>query len=159
MDYLTLKKCCKNERWKPYPTHSAYIVSTCGRVWTTFRSRLVNTFLNTDGYPRMVMASGRCGHGKNKDIYRLVLETFVSPKPAGKEARHLDNVRTNHHLSNLIWATHAENMADQVKFGTSTQGIKHPMVKLTEAEVLEMRRLRKEGMPPQRDRGLVWSKC
>ena len=44
--------------------------------------------------------------------------------------------------SNLAWGTHIENSADMVRHGRSTRGEKHPMVKLTNAQVAEIRAVR-----------------
>lgn len=52
---------------------------------------------------------------------------------------HLGCVNPKH----LRWATHQENMADQLEHGTRVRGEKHGMAKLTTSDVLEIRRLAK----------------
>ena len=69
----------------------------------------------------------------------LVLNTFVGPKPSGFVARHLDGDMTNNILNNLRWGTHQENADDRVAHGRSGRGEAHPLSKLTEAQVLEIR--------------------
>lgn len=52
-------------------------------------------------------------------IHRLVLETFIGPKPRDRETRHLDGNPHNNRLDNLIYGTHLENMRDKVIQGGS----------------------------------------
>lgn len=61
----------------------------------------------------------RHGKGKTEYIHTLVLTAFVGPCPPGLECRHLDGNPRNNNLDNLCWGTHAENMADSVRHGTS----------------------------------------
>ena len=49
--------------------------------------------------------------------HHLVLEAFVGPQPDGMETRHLNNVRNDNRLSNLLWGTSSENNYDIVKAG------------------------------------------
>ena len=41
----------------------------------------------------------------------------------------------------LRWATHSENQMDRVAHGTTIRGSRHPLAKLTESDVREIRRL------------------
>ena len=71
-------------------------------------------------------------------IHRLVLETYVSQRPRDMECRHLNNNPTDNRLENLRWGTKKENQHDRVENGTSMEGIKHPLVKLTEQQVRQI---------------------
>ncbi|WP_435018564.1 HNH endonuclease [Tundrisphaera sp. TA3] len=77
-------------------------------------------------------------------IHRLVLEAFVGPGPAGKIACHRDGDRLNNDILNLYWGTHQTNSDDAVKHGTKARG-EALKAKLTEADVIEIRRLRADG--------------
>lgn len=57
------------------------------------------------------------GRNQVRFIHRLVLETFVCPRPSEMECRHKDGRHENNHLCNLIWGTRAENVADMFKHG------------------------------------------
>jgi hypothetical protein len=75
----------------------------------------------------------------------LILEAFVGPCPDGLRCLHADGNSTNNTLANLRWGTAAENSADSVRHGTSNRGERHPLAKLTEWDVREIRRKRAEG--------------
>ncbi len=74
-------------------------------------------------------------------VSHAVLFAFVGPCPPDKtEARHRNGVRTDNRVENLSWATHAENLADQIEHGTRPRGEDKPQAKLTEADVRAIRR-------------------
>ena len=81
-------------------------------------------------------------NGKQRlfQVHRLVLSLFVGPCPEGMECCHNDGDRTNNRVENLRWDTHRNNIADKRRHGTHQAGSKHGMAKLTEAQVLEIRR-------------------
>jgi hypothetical protein len=88
-----------------------------------------------------------CVDGKRSQTYihHLILTTFVGPMPEGLEACHGDGDPANNSLSNLRWGTRASNAADRVEHGTATIGAQHPMARLTEQDVLALRRRHAEG--------------
>lgn len=77
-------------------------------------------------------------------LHRLMALTFI-PNPEGKpHVAHGDNNGLNNPAWNLRWATHKENMADKFIHGTSGRGETSPKAKLSDAEVLRIRELKKE---------------
>lgn len=82
-----------------------------------------------------------------KDVHvpRLVLLSFVGDPPPGCECAHLDGDPRNNRLSNLAWVTHAVNMSHQVAHGTRRAGSRHAQAKLTDADVIQIRRRVGEG--------------
>lgn len=71
---------------------------------------------------------------------------FVGPVD-GKEVHHKDNDRTNNHLDNLEWVTHHENIQHGFLTGEMKRHGEHnPRSFLTEADVLEIRRLFASGV-------------
>jgi hypothetical protein len=74
-------------------------------------------------------------------VHHAVLLAWVGPRPEGMEGRHIDGDITNNAASNLAWSTHVENIADKEAHGTMLRGAGVGTSKLTEADVLAMRRL------------------
>lgn len=81
-----------------------------------------------------------------KSAHRVSYEMNVDPIPKGMVVRHLCNnpncVRPDH----LMVGTRAENAADRVRSGRQAVGIDSGHSKITEDQVIEMRRLYKEGV-------------
>lgn len=58
------------------------------------------------------------GKGRALRLHREILSASVGPCPSGQECRHLNGDRLDNRAKNLVWGTHAENMADAVRHGT-----------------------------------------
>lgn len=118
-----------NEEWRPILSHSGYEVSNLGRVRSVDRvihridghqSRIAGVVLTPN-------AKCRTGHlwvsllrnsvRTRRYVHQLVLEAFVSPRPPGCVARHLDDNPSNNSLENLAWGTPSENSFDRVRNG------------------------------------------
>jgi hypothetical protein len=72
-------------------------------------------------------------------VHRLVLEACVGPCPPGMEGTHINGDRRDNRLDNLRWATHAENIQDKDRHGTTVRGSGMPNAKLTESDVVTIR--------------------
>lgn len=81
-----------------------------------------------------------------KYIHLLVLRTFVGPCPDGMEGCHNDGNPENCAVSNLRWDSHRNNMQDRYKHGTDPTGVRNPSAILNESQVLEIRKLYRNGM-------------
>ncbi len=78
-------------------------------------------------------------------VHRLVLEAFVGPCPEGMQCRHDNGNPHDNRLENLQWGTPLDNMKDKIRHGTMPRGSTHWKTKITEQDVLEIRRLCAEG--------------
>ncbi len=87
-----------------------------GSLHYTQRERVLKYQVSTNGYPMVNLTSGISGIFC---IHYLVLITFVGPKPDDYQCRHLDGVRTNNLVNNLLWGTVQENADDRKKHGTN----------------------------------------
>jgi hypothetical protein len=138
------------EEWISVPSYEGlYDVSNLGRVRSLrFRRKFADTLrenplimkgsINSNGYAQVQLSndSGK----KTVLVQKLVLTAFVGPRPSGYEAAHLDGNRVNNHLSNLKWCTKKENVSHLKKHGTVLYGAKNPMTRLTEKQVIDIRK-------------------
>lgn len=146
-----------SEKWLPIEGYvGLYEVSTAGRVRSLPRTikRPIGSYLKGEmvrkpvagktGYLQVRLVN-EAGTFKAHYIHALVLEAFVGPRPEGFDACHEDGDRSNNRISNLRWDSRAGNHADKKRHGTGTVGEKHPMAKLTDAQVRALRIRRAEG--------------
>jgi hypothetical protein len=131
------------EIWKPVPGFEGlYDVSDHGRVRSLRdshqqRRELVLSPGNVDGYRMVALMAGKRHQLR---VHRLVLLAFVGPPTnEQKHTRHLNGDRADNRLCNLAWGTPKENGADLTKHGT-IRGAKNPKARLTEYQVIEIRR-------------------
>lgn len=85
-------------------------------------------------------------------VHRLILQAFKGLAKPKQLALHNDGNKENNLISNLRWGTAADNARDMDRHGTrvSRKGCKHHNVKLTDSEVLEIRRIKaSENLPCQ----------
>ena len=135
------------DEWRQVDGFPGYEVSITGRVRSFLPGRPVRLLKPTRGHRlkyRVVFA--RNVHGEKVCLYvhRLVLLAFRGDPPAGHVTRHLDGDAENNRLDNLLWGTMQENSDDMKRHGRARsgglRGNDHPMAKLTDAEVVEIRR-------------------
>jgi NUMOD4 motif/HNH endonuclease len=131
------------ETWKPVVGwEDRYQVSDRGRVrsidhpvklatrWggTTIRwvkGKMLKPGATQGGYRQVQLT--RVETRKQCLVSHLVLEAFVCLMPSPKHhAAHWDRNLDNNKLSNLRWATPAENAADRERHGTMLRGKAHP---------------------------------
>ena len=105
-----------------------------GRGKRLTSSRLVNGYLNSQGYPRVSFIKNNKHH--TVTVHRLVLDTFIGPRPEGMQCRHLNGDRTDNRLENITWGTPSENAIDSVRHKT------HPNAILSAEQIGEIRILR-----------------
>ncbi|MFM1691784.1 NUMOD4 motif-containing HNH endonuclease [Aeromonas salmonicida] len=144
--------CCEGEVWVPLNGWDwLYEVSSCGRVRSI--SRTVSNARGTRFIKGIVRkptwsAQSRSGQylvvsvtatGRKRQlvrVHRAVLESFVGlPPQDGYVARHLNDDRSNNHLTNLAWGSHGDNMRDRDLNGGTCVGVAQKASKLTNEEV------------------------
>jgi len=149
------------EQWKPIAGYEGlYEVSSFGKVRSLSRMEPV---LNKGLYPCMRRRNGRllkaclragylfvglCKNGVSRSthVHRIVAETFLENPENKPWVNHKNGRRKwDNSVSNLEWATPAEDGAHRVAHDLRPKGSAMGAAKLTEEQVIEMRKLRKEG--------------
>lgn len=100
------------EEWKIVPGYENYMVSNFGRI-KGIRGKILKPKYNRRGYEQHNLKFG--SKQKSVTLHSIILAAFVGPRPDGMLVRHLDGDKKNNRLDNLVYGTHAENMADKVK--------------------------------------------
>lgn len=138
--------------WRPTPGYPSYEVSNFGEVRRarSFRHYAAGMVLaqkrNAFGYKTVVLyCDRRRGYFT---VHRLVARAFLGEPPSKRhQVAHNDGNPANNHLLNLRWATPSENNMDRALHGTvpDRKGERHPLAKLNDQLVLELREQRHRG--------------
>lgn len=139
------------------PDFPLYRAGTDGSLWSRFANRGPSSIIgdrwkrmkcrpDPDGRVSVILFKECKGKKHFRKLHQIILETFVGPCPPGMEACHdPDPDPSNNNLSNLRWATHAENMKDSMRHGRMLRGSAQPQAKLTEDDVKTIRSLKAQG--------------
>ncbi len=132
--------------------YSAYDVSDDGLVQRN--GKTLSPITDRYGYHYVSLYSD--GVARQAKIHRLVCTAFHGDAPDGSEVCHLDGVRTNNAVSNLIWGSRSDNVQHAISHGTHKfrtpssatmrRGAANPHAKLTESIVREARALHADGV-------------
>jgi hypothetical protein len=141
------------ENWLPVRGYEGiYDVSNLGnvRTWrngrwgTASEPRLLRPGRTKNGYMTVDLRTN--GKPRTMYVHHLVMETFAGPRPEGLDVLHGQAGVSDNSRANLRWGTHSENMMDRVRDGTDNRGERHPLHKLSDGEVREIRKLLREGV-------------
>lgn len=133
------------ERWLPVVGwEDLYAVSDLARVrsfqWhgRGLRGGVLKPVLAKNGYLMVMLYQG--GRVKRCYVHQLVAEAFIGPCPIGEQVRHGPNGKGDNRASQLCYGTPGDNGQDRVRDGTSRKGVESPVAKLTDVDVVEIRR-------------------
>ncbi|MBV6635509.1 MAG: HNH endonuclease [Mameliella sp.] len=166
----------KEAEWRPVPEYEGlYEISENGEIRSLprdvdrGRQGIMRTKLkrlcpsmSPNGYWMITLSKG--GVKTTFTVHSLVATVFIGPRPDGKQVCHKNGIRTDNRSSNLRYDTPQGNNADKHKHGTAQVGENAPTVKLTERQVLAIRKRLSEGAR-QRDvakefsvsKSLIWA--
>ena len=146
MEFLILELECTyeslpDEIWRDIVDYGGkYQVSNYARISSLCRgkTKLIKPDIVHTGYLRVTFYKN--GKTKNHYVHVLVAQAFI-PNPDNKrQVNHLDGDKTNNHVSNLEWATPAENIHHAFAMGLRKSGYEHLRAKFTPEQVREIRR-------------------
>lgn len=128
--------------FKRHPEYKHIFVSNNGDVFN-INYRGFRGGLNQDGYLRC-----RVSRAKKKFNHVLVMETFVGPKPPGKNVNHKNGIKHDNRLENLEYVTESENQIHAyVVLGKDRRpGERSNKAKLKNSDARKIRELRSNGM-------------
>lgn len=120
-----------------------YAATEDGRVWS-YKNSLFRKYSFSRGYA--VVPLSKEGHIKTCRVNRLIAKTFI-PNPENKgEVNHKNGIKNDDRVENLEWVTPKENMQHALANGLVAVGSKSSSSKRTEQEILEIRKLHREGL-------------
>lgn len=129
------------EIWKLHPTWTNYEISNYGKVRNKTTQQTLNGTKNGNGYIRIHVIDIVNNIRKHEFLHKLVLETFIGPRPKGKIIRYYpDQDPSNNRLDNLSYNTSQQNNYDRIENDTYNQA------KLTPEMVLEIKEYIKQGI-------------
>ena len=94
--------------WKTIETYPDYEVNTQGEVRRKNNKRLLKPCITPSGYYRVNLRKNKKSY--TAYIHRLVAEAFLSKAIDHIEVNHKDGDKSNNHVENLEWTTHAQNV-------------------------------------------------
>lgn len=143
----------EEEIWKDIPEYEGiYMISNKGRV-KSLHTRICDinkvgvilTPVKRGGYDRVSLQ--KKGAIKWKSIHRLIMIAFVPNPNNFPIINHINGIRNDNSLDNLEWCTQSRNVSHAFEIGLkiAAKGTRHGRCKLSENNVLEIRRLIVEG--------------
>jgi len=151
------------QNWKALPSYEGlYEISINGEIKSLERI-VTDTFFGKQRIRvlrEIIMKNGKSSKGypqthlrknletKTWEIHRLVAKACI-PNPNNlPQINHIDGNPMNNHVSNLEWCTQSHNQlhANATGLRTSQKGEANTQSKLTELQVIEIRRLNSSGI-------------
>jgi DNA-binding transcriptional regulator YiaG len=106
----------------------------------TTPGKILSGGISASGY-RMIWLY-KDGHRRNKNVHRIIAETFI-PNPKNlPQVNHKNGNKLDNRKKNLEWTTESGNAihAFKIKLRTPLKGENHGMAKLTNLQIVEIRK-------------------
>jgi hypothetical protein len=110
------------------------------------KTKQIKPWISQSGYQ---IVSAKCGDIRPKVfVHRLVAMAFVPGYEDGLTVNHINGNKLDNSPENLEWVTLSENTKHQWRTGlVDLRGEKSPSHKLTQRQVIHIRRALREGIP------------
>ena len=87
---------------------SKYLIYENGDVYSKIQKKILKTSINKNGYKILILVNDN-GVRKNMYIHKLVALAYIPNNENKPCIDHIDEDKTNNHITNLRWATFSEN--------------------------------------------------
>ena len=124
-----------NEQWKPIEEFPGYFISSCGRIYSTKRNKLLNPQRHKQGYLQIHLSKD--GIKCYRTLHRLVALTFIPNPNNFKTVNHKNGIKSDNRVENLEWASQSQNNIHAFQKGL------HPL-KITKEEREDIKMLYKK---------------
>src|SRR5690625_230685 len=154
MSVFILNNILMKIQWRPvkeFPGH--YEVNNVGQVrrikgTSHLKQRIIKCHADKDGY-RIVNLKIKSKSHKRR-VHRLVASSFNDNPENKPQVNHINGIKDDNRHENLQWVTLSENRQHAYDTGLqnskSRQGVNSNFAKLTEEDVLEIRKLYKRDL-------------
>lgn len=137
-------------RYAPIKDFPGYKAGDDGSLWSqwvkgrwkkrTVSWRKMKQSNESHGYLQASIGSDVLGVKRPFKVHGIIARAFYGPMPEGLMIRHLNGDRKDNRIENLAYGTAQENAEDTVRHGRTNRGEKCPASKLTEEQVVEIKR-------------------
>lgn len=133
---------------KKIPIGDAYYAREDGEIVSMKygKEKILKKTLNKQNGYYSVSIGYEINKYKTYNVHYLICLAFHGEKPDDMEVMHFDGDRLNNCPSNLSYGTRLENHADKIRHGTSGKGELNSNAKLTEEDVINIRKKYKKGV-------------
>lgn len=131
------------EVWKRF-RDTIYLVSTKGRIKNELSGYILQGSETRGGYRHF--STYHNGEIKTRKVHRMIAEAFIENPKNSPYVNHKDGVKWNNNVDNLEWVTPHENSIHAVEMGLFSQGEKHGLSILKEADIPKIRKMLAEGI-------------
>jgi hypothetical protein len=118
--------------------YPGYFINPNGEVISKRFGKVLKTRLNSAGYVITPIRSD--GKEKQSLTHRLVAKTFIPNPNNYPQVNHINGIKTDNRVENLEWTTRSGNAQHALKTGLRKAGEQHLQAKISNAEVIEIRR-------------------
>lgn len=135
----------QKEEWKVCEDCDTYAVSNLGRLKRikpaagTHAGRFISIRIGTGGYSQVILS--KSGKQIYRTVHTLVAKAFLGRRSRGYQVNHKDGNKQNNCVYNLEYCTPKENQRHAIKNGLFPIGERHGNSKLTESDVLQIKKL------------------
>lgn len=117
-----------------------YKIYSDGRVYSIRKSIFLKPDKTNRGYYKVKLY--KHGYYEKYKVARLVAKAFIPNSNNYSQVNHKDGIKVNDNIENLEWCNNSQNSRHAVRVGLWPVGERHCRHKLTERDVLEIRKLK-----------------